>query len=244
MMFLLECRDLCKNFGGVIALKNVDLSVKKGEILGIIGPNGAGKTTLFNVISGYYHPDRGKVIFDKEDVTGLRPYHLCKKGIARTHQIPKPFGNLTVLQNLLVGKIFGKSYKGPLTQAKQEAKKLLDFVGLSGKENYLARKLNVVDLKLLELARALATNPRIILIDEVLAGLNPAEISSALRIILEIRKKGITVLMVEHIMKAIMSVSDRIVVLHQGEVLKEGTPKEVATDERVIKAYLGEKYKF
>ena len=242
-MSLLECMDIWKNFGGVIALKNVNLSVKKGEILGIIGPNGAGKTTLFNVISGYYRPDQGKVIFDGEDITGQKPYYLCKKGIARTFQIPKPFKNLTVFQNVLIGKIFGKSYSGSLIQAKQEIRKLLDIVGLSKKENYLAAKLNVVDLKLLELARALATDPRMLLIDEVLAGLNPAEISATLGIISEIRNKGITILMIEHIMRAIMNISDRIIVLHKGEVLKEGSPKEVATDMKVIEAYLGEKFK-
>ncbi len=239
MSAILRVENVTKMFGGLIAVNNVSFEVQEGEIFGVIGPNGAGKTTLFNVISGIYFPEKGKVFFRERDTTRLPSFKKARLGIARTHQIVKPLNELTVLENVMVGACFGKAFAG-LKEAAEIAMEMLDTVKLSDKAEVLAGSLNVPQKKRLELARALASKPEIILLDEVLAGLNPTEVEEMLEVIQNIKKKGITILMIEHLMHAIMKVSDRIVVLDYGSKIAEGTPKEVANNERVIEAYLGD----
>lgn len=242
---LLKGRGVSKSFGGLKALKNIDFHIKEGEILGLVGPNGAGKTTLINVITGIYRPDSGVIIFKGEDITKLKPEQICKKGICRTFQIVQPFLDMTALENVMVGVFFGRSGATvTLKEARERAMAILDFVGFPRRYDTLARSLNTIELKRLGLAAALATDPELLLLDEVTTGLNPAESDEAIKLIKRIRENGVTILMVEHVMRVIMNISDRIIVLHHGEKIGEGTPKEVAHDERVIKAYLGERYIF
>jgi len=236
---LLKVDHVTKAFGGLLAVNDVSFEMYEGEILGLIGPNGAGKTTLFNVINGVYKPTKGRVFFDGEDITGLPPYRVVKKGLARTHQIVKPLNEMTVLENVVVGACFGRENLG-LEPAEAVAREVLEFVGLARFRDTLAGKLNVAQKKRLEVARALAARPKLLLLDEVLAGLNPAEVERMLGVIRKIREQGISILMIEHIMQAIMSLSDRVVVLNFGQELAEGKPEEVASDPRVIEAYLGD----
>ncbi|RLE51368.1 MAG: ABC transporter ATP-binding protein [Candidatus Methanomethylicota archaeon] len=217
--------------------------MNKGEIVGLIGPNGAGKTTLFNIISGFIPPTSGSIKFMGVEVTKLKPHQICKLGIGRTFQIVKPFMNTTVIENVIAGALFGGKEKMDLDEARRVAKEFLEFVGLKHKMNVLAKNLNIVERKFVEISRALATRPKLLLLDEPLAGLNPAETMEATKLIRRIRDElGITVFWIEHVMKAIMNAAERIIVLHYGEKIAEGTPKEIARNRRVIEAYLGEEY--
>jgi branched-chain amino acid transport system ATP-binding protein len=236
---ILEAENLTKFFGGLAALKDVSFRVEEGESLGLIGPNGAGKTTLFNVISGFFRPDQGRVVFGGETVSHLRAPGRCRIGLVRTFQVVKPFGNLTVLQNVMVGSFLRTADPG---LARERALEAMELVGLAGRRDTVAKSLTISDRKRLEVARALATRPRLLLLDEVMAGLNPTELVQMLEILKRIRSQGITLLVIEHIMAAIMTISERILVLHHGEKIAEGAPRAVAGDKRVVDAYLGEEY--
>lgn len=239
-MAILEGRHLTKYFGALAAVHSVDFSVEKGEILGMIGPNGAGKSTLFSVITGVYKPDEGEVIFKGRRISGLKPHEICRMGIAKTSQIVQPFTEMTVLENVLVGGLHGKNLS--LRKATQEAEKISEFVGLGALKGTASGTITVPDRRRLELARALATGAEVILLDENMAGLNPREIEEVLKLLREIRDQGKTLVVVEHIMRAVMGISDRILVLNYGEKIAEGTPTEIANHQKVIEAYLGEKH--
>ncbi|MFQ6051564.1 MAG: ABC transporter ATP-binding protein [Candidatus Hydrothermarchaeota archaeon] len=243
MRWLLEVKGVTKRFGGLIAVNNVSLKINEGEIIGLVGPNGAGKTTLVNIISGIYRPDSGEVLFKGEKISGLKPNQICKKGIARTFQSVQTFTEMSAIENVMLGSLFGRSEEISKEEARERAYEILEFIGFPNEKVDLpVGNLNFVELKSIQLARALATDPDLMLLDEVTTGLNPTEGASAVKLIHKIRKRGITILMIEHIMRIIMGVSDRIVVLSQGEKIAEGTPKEVSTDERVIESYLGERF--
>ena len=236
---ILNIENVSKRFGGLLALNKVNLSVKQGEIYGIIGPNGAGKTTLFNVINGVYTPSEGRIQFRGEDVTGLQPYDLSKRGLARTYQVVRPLTELTVRENVTVGACFGRENL-PLEKAEKVADEILDFVGILQRHDMLAGKLNIAQKKRLEMARALAARPVMILLDEVLAGLNPQEVTDMLGVVRKIREQGVTIIMIEHLMHAVMNLSDRVFVLDYGAQIAEGTPQEISNHPQVIEAYLGD----
>ncbi len=238
MTTLLSLQGVSKRFGGLQALSNITFDLPEGQILGLIGPNGAGKTTLFNAINGVYPPEKGRVIFRDKDVTGLKPYHLARMGMARTHQIVRPLNELTVRENAMVGACFGHENQD-LGNAAKVADEVLEFVGLTVRADQLAGSLNVAQKKRLEMARALAARPYLLLLDEVLAGLNHSEIDSMIQTVLKIRAQGVTIIMIEHVMKAVMNVSDRIIVLDYGMQIAEGNPETIAKNEKVIEAYLG-----
>ena len=240
VMAFLEIEKLTKSFGGLRAVSDLDMVVKRGEILGVIGPNGSGKTTLFNLISGLIKPDAGRITLENKNITGASPHLICKSGIARTFQIVKPFKEMTVLKNVMVGRAYGSQPVKNMKQIQSEAEELLRFTGLARKESIVAEKLSLIDRKRLELTRALATKPKLLLLDEVMAGLNPAEIEEAVSLVQQLRDSGITVIIIEHVMRVVLGMSDRVVVLHIGRKIAEGTPKEIANDEHVIKVYLGE----
>jgi branched-chain amino acid transport system ATP-binding protein len=239
MTILLSLQGVSKRFGGLQALLNVTFDLPRGQILGLIGPNGAGKTTLFNVINGVYRPESGRIIFRDQDVTGFKPYRLAQMGMARTHQIVRPLNELSVRENVMVGACFGHETQS-LGNAAKIADEVLAFVGLASRSDQLAASLNVAQKKRLEMARALAAHPYLLLLDEVLAGLNHSEIDGMIQTVLKIREQGITIIMIEHVMKAVMNVSDRIIVLDYGEQIAEGSPESIARDEKVIEAYLGD----
>ena len=239
-MPVLEGEKVTKYFGGLAAVSNVDFHVDQGEVVGLIGPNGAGKTTLFNLISGALVPKPGVIRFKGEKISGLKPHQICRKGVARTFQEVKIFGNMPVMQNVLLGSLFGTPSGMASANVAKEAAELLDFVGLSAMKTIPAGGLTLGNQKRVEVARALATKPELLLLDEVMAGLNPTETAEAMELVTKIRDRGVTVFMIEHVMKAIMGVCDRIMVLHHGEKIAEGTPKEITTSKKVIEVYLGE----
>ena len=238
-MSFLQVQKLTKSFGGLMALCEVNFEIFEGEIFGVIGPNGSGKTTLFNVITGFLKADKGKVTFMGKDITGLPPHQICRQGIARIFQLVKPFLQLTTLQNVMVGRTYGKDPATHIRKAKEEVVEILNFVGLGNKIEILASQLTMAERKKLELARALAAHPQLLLLDELMAGLNLAETETAMNLVNKIRDSGITVVMVEHIMKAVLGISDRVMVLNVGEKIAEGPPKEVVKNQLVIEAYLG-----
>lgn len=236
---LLILKNIWKKFGGLVALEGISLEIQRGEIFGLIGPNGAGKTTLFNIIAGVFSASRGEVIFQGQNISNCKTSKRCHLGIARTFQNTKPFENMSVLNNVLVGSLYG-SVGGKIPQRFiEESLEILDFIGLIGKKDFLAKNLAIGDRKKLELSRALATKPKLLLLDEVVAGLNPTELISMMDIIRKINKSGVTILMVEHVMKAVMGVSRRILVINFGKQLALGKPEEIIENENVISAYLG-----
>lgn len=237
MSTLLEVRGVSKRFGGLVAVSDVSFSIDEGEILGLIGPNGAGKTTLFNVVNGVYKANQGTITFAGKDITRCSPDQVVHLGLARTHQIVKPLNDLTVLDNVTVGACFGREYLD-MGAARKVASEVLQRVGLE-RTDMMARSLTIAGKKRLEIARALAAKPKLLLLDEVLAGLNPTEVATMIELVRKIRDSGISVLMIEHLMQAIMSLSDRIVVLNLGRKLAEGKPDEVVHNTDVVEAYLG-----
>jgi branched-chain amino acid transport system ATP-binding protein len=240
---LLSPRGLTKSFGGVAALSDVSLDVAEGEILGIIGPNGAGKTTLLNCVSGVYRPDAGEIRFDGRSLNGLAPHQVARLGIGRTFQVVKPFTSMTVRENAAVGALFGSSNARLRTrEAFPYADEMLELVGLAAKRSLPVASLTVPDRKRLEVARALCTKPRLLLLDEVMAGLNAVEVDAALGMVRDVHTRGATIVLIEHVMRVIVGVCQRVIVLHLGQHLAEGRPEEVLKDQRVVEAYLGEKY--
>jgi branched-chain amino acid transport system ATP-binding protein len=239
MTILLSLQGVSKRFGGLQALTHVTFDLPDGQILGLIGPNGAGKTTLFNAINGVFPPEEGRIVFRDKDVTQARPSEHARLGMARTHQIVQPLNELSVRENVMVGACFGHENQD-LSHAAKIADEVLEFVGLASRVNQLAGILNVAQKKRLELARALAARPYLLLLDEVLAGLNASEIDNMVQTVLKIREQGVTIIMIEHVMKAVMNVSDRIVVLDYGQQIAEGSPELIARDQKVIEAYLGD----
>ena len=239
MTALLELEGVSKRFGGLQAVSDLSFTVQEGEILGLIGPNGAGKTTVFNLINGVLAADSGRIVLNGINISGERPHRIVRYGLARTHQIVQPLVNMTVLNNCTVGACFGRKNLS-LARAREAALEAIAIVGLEDRQATLAMHLTIAGKKRLELARALAGSPSLLLLDEVLAGLNPTEVEHMIGVIGLIRKRGVTILMIEHLMQAIMSLSDRIVVLNFGEKLAEGRPAEIVSNARVIEAYLGD----
>jgi branched-chain amino acid transport system ATP-binding protein len=240
---LLKCTEVSKRFGGLQALKNVDLTVNKTEIAGLVGPNGSGKSTLLNLISGVYKPDSGKILFLNQNISKLPPYTICSRGITKTSQTVQSFPDMTAVENVLTAVLFNNKNNTEKTEGHLKAKELLEFVGLSQEKFDLpAKNLNVVELRRIQLAKALATSPKMLLLDELLTGLTPRECDEAINLIRRINKQGVTVLIVEHVMRVIMGLCDRVTVLHHGEKIFEGTPKEVVNDERCVKVYLGKRF--
>jgi branched-chain amino acid transport system ATP-binding protein len=240
---LLECKEVSKTFGGLQALRNVDIKVDDNEIAGLVGPNGSGKSTLLNLISGVYKPDTGQIIFNDKLISKLPPYTICKIGVTKTSQTVQSFPEMTTLENVLVGSMFTRKKQNKEQSAQERAKELLTFVGLpTEKFNLSAKNLNVIELRRVQLARALATEPKMLLLDELLTGLTPKETDEAITLIKLINQQGVAILMVEHVMKVIMGLCNHVTVLHHGEKICEGTPETICSDQEVIKVYLGKKF--
>jgi branched-chain amino acid transport system ATP-binding protein len=242
---LLKCIGVSKSFGGLQALKNVDFNVNQAEIAGLVGPNGSGKSTLLNLISGVYRLDSGQILFNDEEIAMLPPYKICAKGITKTAQTVQSFPEMTTTENVLTSVVFNQKKSEGKTDGLLKAQELLHFVGLA-KEKFdvPAKNLNVVELRRIQLAKALATNPKMLLLDELLTGLTPAECDEAIALIKQINKQGVTILIVEHVMRVIMGLCNRVIVLQHGEKICEGTPKQVCNDENVVNVYLGKRFKF
>ncbi|HEY9475473.1 MAG TPA: ABC transporter ATP-binding protein [Mycobacteriales bacterium] len=239
---VLETRGLGRRFGGLDAVKDVSLSIPAGQTLGVIGPNGAGKSTFVNLVTGHLRPTSGRVLVDGHDVTGARPWVVARARVARTFQIVKPFRGMTVRENVAIGVLYGPTGTGAMRHALRTADEVLERVGLVGQASRSPGELTVADARRLELAKALALKPRLLLLDEVMAGLRHSEIEPSLELIGQLKAEGMTIVVIEHVMKAILAISDRILVLHQGQVLTSGEPREVLSDSRVIEAYLGQRY--
>ncbi|MCF8037615.1 MAG: ABC transporter ATP-binding protein [Desulfobacteraceae bacterium] len=245
MAALLETVNISKRFKGIKALQGVGLRIRRGETLGLIGPNGAGKSTLVNVLCGQLAQDTGDIFLDGVEISKMRPHRRCHLGLSRTYQIPRPFPDLVVLQNVIPSVLCGKTEHRPnLEQATQEAQAFLEFVGLADKQNVEARDLTIYELRLLELARSLATRPKILFVDEVMAGLNPAEADTAVALMSSIKETyGVTICWIEHVMSVLMEAAQRIIALDYGEIIADGPPGEVADNQRVIEAYLGSEWR-
>jgi branched-chain amino acid transport system ATP-binding protein len=232
----LVIRGLSKRFGGLRAVQDLSFSVQENETVALIGPNGAGKTTSFNLITGFHRPDQGSVLAYGREITGFRPHEICAHGLARTFQVAKPFGAMTVLDNVMTGAFLRDKN---IAVARVKAREAIEFVGLTAKEQTAAKDLTTIDQRRLEMARALATQPRLLLLDEVMAGLNPSEIDQAVALVGKLIRRGLTIIIVEHVMRAIMAVARHIVVLDHGQKIAEGAPKEIVENPEVIRAYLG-----
>ena len=241
-MALLTGRGVTKRFGGLIAVNGVDFAVEEGEIFGLIGPNGAGKTTLLNVINGIFPITSGELYFRGQILNGLKPYTITHLGIGRAFQIVRPFEGLTAKQNVMVGGIFGTKQRTNMKKATEEAEKVLTFVGLGEKMDRQVTNLTIPDRKRLEIARALAMRPKLLLLDEVMSALNPKEVDGLMEMVQEVNRQGITILMIEHVMRAAMTMCQRILVLHHGRRITLGTPQEVSQNEEVLRSYLGERF--
>jgi branched-chain amino acid transport system ATP-binding protein len=235
----LVIRNLSKRFGGLRAVQDVNFSVNENETVALIGPNGAGKTTSFNLITGYHRPDEGSIVAFGREMVGLRPHDICAHGLARTFQVARPFGRMTVLDNVMTGAFLRDKHPDI---AREKAHEAIEFVGLSARRQTPARALTTIDQRRLEMARALATQPRLLLLDEVMAGLNPSEIDQAVALVGKLSQRGLTIVIVEHVMRAIMSVARHIVVLDHGQKIAEGSPQDVVANGDVIRAYLGSGY--
>lgn len=240
LSMLLECHTITKKFGGILAINNLSFNIYEKEIFGLIGPNGAGKTTLFNLITGCIKPDAGIFRFDGQEITKKEPYDICKRGIARTHQLVKPFVNQTVIQNALVGRFFGNFDNISTAQARKEIDPLLKLLSLDEKADRMVKELNVFERKNVELLRALATKPRLLLLDEPASGLSTNELANFIEQIRSISNMGVTICIIEHVMKLVLNLCDRVTVIHHGEKVTEGSPAEVTNDAEVIRLYLGE----
>jgi branched-chain amino acid transport system ATP-binding protein len=239
-MSLLRVESIGKNFSGVVALNDISFTIGEREFVGIMGANGAGKTTLFSIIAGNLQPNDGAIIFDDNRIDGLRPDQISRRGVARTFQIVRPFGNLTVLENVALGALYGRGRERSPSAAENKAKKILDLLGLNDRAHMLARHLTLAGRKRLEIARSLATEPRLLMLDEVLAGLTPTEVMSGMEVIRNFYESHqVTILMIEHVTRALMALCQRIVVLHHGQKIAEGSPSEVASDPLTLNAYLG-----